>query len=79
MWGSEGSRLWENFYGIILFQLISRPPGVYGILVYCDYAPPAISCGFFCCLWLEGISLGRFQQVFLSVTVEQLVMTLVFS
>ena len=64
--GPEGSRLWENFYGIILFQLVSRPPGVCRILVYCDYAPPAVSCGFFCCLWLERVSLGRSQRVFVS-------------
>ena len=48
-----GSQIWgqnlhnffgcENFFGTIIFLLVGCPPTGYGILFYCDCAPPTIS------------------------------------
>ena len=51
-WGSELSLPWQNFCGIIVFQFVGCPPRRYGILFYCDFAPPTISLWFLLCLWM---------------------------
>ena len=42
MWSSELLFLQENFCGIIIFQFLGSPPGVFRILFYCDCASPTI-------------------------------------
>ena len=62
--GLRTSLLWQNFCGIIVFQFVGCPPSRYGILFYCDFAPPTISLWFLLCLWMQGIFFGRFQCFF---------------
>ena len=50
--GLRTSLLWQNFCGIIVFQFVGCPPSRYGILFYCDFAPPTISLWFLLCLWM---------------------------
>ena len=46
-WGSEPSQQWENFFGIIVFQLVGFPSDRYRIYFYCAWAPPLSHCSFF--------------------------------
>ena len=61
MWWSEPSLQWVDFCGIIVLQFVSHPPSNYGILFYCDWAPPTISLQLLLCLWMWGIFFGEFQ------------------
>ena len=60
VWGSEPSQQWENFFGIIVLQFVSHPPGGYGIWLlwfcpsYCLTAASSLSLD-------VGIFFGRFQ------------------
>ena len=60
-WGSEPSLQWVDFFGISVLQLVSHPPGNYGIWFYCDCAPPIVSLWLLFCLWMWGIFFGEFQ------------------
>ena len=76
--GSELSLQWVDFCGIIVLQFVSHPPCSYGIWFYCDCALPTIS------LWLPfvfgcGVSFLVSSNVFLSMTVQQLVVILLLS
>ena len=75
MWDSEPSLQWVDFCGISVLQFVSQPPSSYGILFYCDCAPPTISLWLLICLWMWGIFFGEF----LSMIVQQLVVIPVLS
>ena len=77
-WGSEPSLQWVDFCGISVLQFVSHPPSSYGIWFYCYCTPPTISLWLLLCLWMWGIFLVS-SSVFLSMTVQQLVVILVFS
>ena len=78
VWGSEPSQQWENFFGIIVLQFVSHPPGGYGIWLlwfcpsYCLTVASSLSLdvGY---LFLVG------SRVLLLVVVQQLVVILVLS
>ena len=77
-WGSEPSPQWVDFCGISVLHFVSHPPSGYGIWFYCDCAPPTIS------LWLLfvfgcGVSFLVSSNVFLSMTVQQLIVIQVLS
>lgn len=77
-WGSELSLLWQNFYGITVFQFVGCPPRRYGILFYCDFSLLPSLCGFFFAFgcripFLVGAS------VLLLMVIQQLVVILVFT
>ena len=78
MWGSEPSLQWVDFCGISVLQFVSHPPSSYRIWFYCDCAPPTVSLWLILCLWIWGIFFVS-SSVFLSMTVQQLVVTAVFS
>ena len=42
MWGSKPSQQCENFFGIIVLQVVGHPPSMYRIWFYCDCAPLAV-------------------------------------
>ena len=76
-WGSEPSVQWVDFYGISVLQFVSHPSAVMGFdfIVIAPLLPS--HCGFsfvFGC----GISFLVSSSVFLSMTVQQLVVILVF-
>ena len=41
-WGTELSKQWENFFGIIVLQFAGYSPGGYGIWLHHMYVPPTI-------------------------------------
>lgn len=55
--GSELSFLWEILGGIIIFQFVGHPPGMYEIWFYHGLPPPSIS------LWLLFVFGCRVSQV----------------
>ena len=61
-WVSEPSQQWGNFFGIIVLQFVSHPPGRHGIWFYHDCAPSTISLWLLLCLWTWGIFSGKFQH-----------------
>ena len=77
-WGSEPSLQWVDFCGISVLQFVSHPPSGNGIWFYCDCAPPTVSLRLLLRLWC-GVSFLVCSSVFLSMTVQQLVVILVFS
>ena len=50
-WAQNFHSGWENFGGMILFQFVGHPPGVYGIWFY-QIMPPTISLWLLLCLWM---------------------------
>ena len=76
--GSQPSLQWVDFCGISVLQFVSHPPSSYGILFYCDCAPPTISLWLLLCLWMLGIFLVS-SSVLLSMIVRQLVVIPVLS
>ena len=54
-WGSELSKQWESFFGIIVLQFAGHSPGGYGIWLHHICAPPAIVLQLLLCLWTWGI------------------------
>ena len=76
--GSEPSLQWVDFCGISVLQFVSHPPSSYGIWFYCDSAPPTVSSRILLCLCM-WVSFLVSSSVFLSITVQQLVVILVFS
>ena len=77
-WGSEPSLQWVDFCGISVLQFVSHPPSSYGIWFYCDCAPPTVSLRLLLCLWMR-VSFLVSSSVLLSMTVQQLAVTLVLS
>ena len=77
-WGSEPSLQWVDFCGISVLQLVSHPPSGYGIWFYCGCTPPTVSLQLLLCLWMWGIFFVT-SSVFLSMTVQQLVVIPVLS
>ena len=55
------SQQWENFFVIIILQVVGHPPSKYGILFYHDCTPLSI-------LWLFGCSVKLLSRVRLFVT-----------
>ena len=56
-WGSEPSKQWESFFGIIVLQFVGHPRGGCGIRFYCDCTPPGVSLQLLLCLWTWSIFL----------------------
>ena len=77
MWGSELSLLWENFCGIIVFQFVSWPPGVYGF-DFTVIVPLLLSCCGFFFVFGCRISFLVGSSAFLLVVVQSLAVILVF-
>ena len=50
-WSSQPSLHWVDFCGISVLRFVSHPPRGYGILFYCDCAPPTVSLWLLLCLW----------------------------
>ena len=55
MWGLELSQKCENFFGIIVLQLMDCSSRSYGIWFYHDCIPPTILLQLLLCPWLWGI------------------------
>ena len=53
--GSELSKQWESFFGIMVIQFAGHSPGRYGIWLHYICAPPAILLQLLLCLWTWGI------------------------
>ena len=51
IWGSEPSQQWENFFGVIVLQLVGHSPNGCGIWFYHDCAPPSVLLHLLLCLW----------------------------
>ena len=77
-WGSVPSLQWVDFCGISVLQSVSHPRSSYGIWFCSDCAPPTVSLWLLLCLWMWGIFLVS-SSVFLLMTVQQVVVILVFS
>ena len=60
-WGSEPSHQWENFSGIIVFQVVGFPSGRYGIYFYCAWETPG-SCSFLFVFGRGASFFGRLQS-----------------
>ena len=76
-WGSEPSFQWVDFCSISVLQFVSHPLSSYGIWFYCD-APLLLSHCSFSFVFGCGVSCLVSSSVFLSMTVQQLVVILVF-
>ena len=74
-WGSELSLLWENFYGIIIFQWVIHPAGMG--FYFTTIASLLLSC---CDFFVFGcrISFLLGSSFFLLMVVHQLIVILVF-
>ena len=77
--GSRRSLQWVDFCGISVLPFVRHPPNSYGIWFYCSCAPPTISLWLLLCLWIWGIFFLVSSSVFLSMTVQQLVVIPVLS
>ena len=59
---SEPSQQCENFFYIIVLQIVGYPHRRYGIWFYCIGTPPTILLLLLFCLWTLGILFGEFQN-----------------
>ena len=77
-WRSEPSQRWENFLGIIVLQMVVRPPREYRIWFYCVCAPLTTLLWLLLCFWRWGVFFVG-CSIFLLMVVQWLVMILVLS
>ena len=75
-WARNFHSRWENFGGMIIFQLVGNPPGVYGIWFYQIVPPPPSHWGSFVFGCRISFLIG--SSIFLLMLVQQLVVILVF-
>ena len=78
MWGSEPSRQWVDFCGIIVLLFVNHPPSSFGIWFYCDCTLLLSHCSFFFVFGC-GVSSLVSSSVFLWMIIQQLVVIPVFS
>ena len=79
MWGSEPSLQWVDFCGISVLQFVSHPPPVVMGFDFIVITPLLLSHCSFSFVFGCGVSLLVSSSVFLSMTVQQLVVILVLS
>ena len=78
MWGSKPSQQWENFFGLIVLELVGHPPDGYGVWFCRECAFPAVLLQLLLGLWTWDIFMVV-SIILLQLVVQQLVVILVLS